>query len=64
MDQTEGDQRTGEKGIMVERMGGGKGIDKEHVWMTHRHGQQCGNGLWEWGVGCVERGKGGILRQL
>ena len=40
---------------------GGKkqnGLDKEHIWMTHRHEQQCGNWLWEWGVGWAEEGKG------
>ena len=36
-----------------------KGLDKEQVWMTHRQGQQCGDGLWEQGVGWVEEGKGG-----
>ena len=25
----------------------GKGPVKEHVWMTHGHGQQCGNWLCE-----------------
>ena len=25
----------------------GKGLVKEHVWMTHGHGQQCGDWLWE-----------------
>ena len=28
-----------------------KGLYKEHMWMTHGHGQQCGNWLWEQGVG-------------
>ena len=27
--------------------------------MTHGHGQQCGDGLWEWGLGWAEEGKGG-----
>ena len=29
----------------------GKGQLKEHVWMTHGHGQQCGNWLWEQACG-------------
>ena len=29
----------------------GKGLVKEHVWMTHRHGQQSEEWLWEWGGG-------------
>ena len=28
----------------------GKGLVKEHVWMTHGHGQQGGDGWWEWGM--------------
>ena len=28
-----------------------KGLDKEHVRMTHGHGPQCGNWLWEQGGG-------------
>ena len=36
----------------------GKALVKEHVWMTHGHGQHCGNWLWEQGVGWVEEGKG------
>ena len=42
----------------------GKGLVKEHVWMTHGHGQQCGDWLWESGVGWVEEGKGRKLGQL
>ena len=26
--------------------------------MTHRHGQQCGGGLWEWGWAGRRRAKG------
>ena len=39
----------------------GKGLVREHVWMTHGHGQQCGNGLWERRAGWVEKGKGGKI---
>ena len=39
----------------------GKGLDKEHVWMTHGHGQQCGNWLWGQTVGWVEEDKAGKL---
>ena len=37
----------------------GKRLVNEHVWMTHGHGQQSGNWLWEPGVGWTEDGKGG-----
>ena len=39
----------------------GKGLVKEPIWMTHGHGQQCGDWLWEHVVGCVEKGKGGKI---
>ena len=42
----------------------GKGLVKEHVWMTHGHGQQCGDWLWEQGVGWVEEDKWEKLGQL
>ena len=29
--------------------------------MTHRHRQQCGDGLWEWGLGWAEEGQGGKI---
>ena len=32
-----------------------KGLVKEHVWMTHGHGQRCGDGLWEQ-AGGLDRG--------
>ena len=35
----------------------GGGTRQEHVWMTHGHGQQCGN--WLWGARWVKKGKGG-----
>ena len=38
-----------------------KKLVKEHVWTTHGHGQQCGDWLWEWGMGWVEEGKGGKI---
>ena len=40
-----------EKGLLV----------KEHVWMTHGHGQWCGDWLWDVGVGWAEDGKGGEI---
>ena len=40
MEQTDSDQRGG----VVDNGGEkGKGLAKEHVGMTHGHGQQCGN---------------------
>ena len=39
----------------------GKGLLKEHVWMTHRHEQECGNRLWECGVVSAEEGKEGKI---
>ena len=41
-----------------------KRLVKEHTWMTHGHGQQCGDWLWEQGVGWAEEGKGGKLGEL
>ena len=38
--------------------GGKKGLVKRHVWMTHGHGEQCGDWWWEQGVGWGEEGKG------
>ena len=35
----------------------GKGLDEERVWMTHRHGQQCGDWLWECGSRLGGRGQ-------
>ena len=35
-----------------------KGLVKEHVYVTHGHGQQGGDRLWEQGVGWMEEGKG------
>ena len=47
------------------RMGNGgkkeKGLMKKHVWVTHGHGQQCGNWLWECRAGWAEEGKGGKI---
>ena len=37
----------------------GKGLVKDHVWMAHRHGQQCGDGLWEQGWAGQRRAKVG-----
>ena len=37
----------------------GKGIVKEHVWMTHRHEQEGGNGLWEGRMGQDRGGQRG-----
>ena len=34
----------------------GKGIDKEHVWVTHILGQQCANWPWEQRSGWMEEG--------
>ena len=42
----------------------GKGLDKEHVWMTHGQGQQGGNRLWEWGMGWAEEGSGTTVIEL
>ena len=39
----------------------GKGLDKEHLWMTHGHRQQCGDWLWGVGVGWAEEGEGGKI---
>ena len=39
----------------------GKGLVKEHVWMTHGHGQQSGDELWEQGVGQDEGGQRGKI---
>ena len=52
--------------IILLRKGGrkGKGLVREHVWMTHGHGQQCGDWLWVRGVGWAEKGKGGKMGQL
>ena len=36
-----------------------KGLIKEHVWITHGHGLQCGDWLWEWVVRWAEEAKGG-----
>ena len=36
----------------------GNRVAKEHICMTHGHGQQCGDCLSEWRRGWVERGKG------
>ena len=43
---------------MGERENGkkGKGLVKEHVCMTHGHGQWCGDGLWELGGGGWQHG--------
>ena len=35
----------------------GKGLVKEHVLMTHGHGQRCGDGLREWDGGGLGRGR-------
>ena len=37
----------------------GKGLVKEPVWMTHGHGQQRGNWLWQQGGGMGGGGKRG-----
>ena len=42
----------------------GKGLVKEPLWMTHRHGQWCGDWLWEPGMSWTEEAKGGKLGQL
>ena len=56
MEQTDSNQRGWGR---VDNIGKkGKGLVKEHVWMTHRQEQQCGDGLWELGVGWAEEGKG------
>ena len=34
----------------------GKGLDKEHVWMTHGHGQECGSWLTVGAGGGIGRG--------
>ena len=39
----------------------GKGLIKEHVWMTDGHGQQCEKWLQEWGLRWAEEGKGGKI---
>ena len=36
----------------------GKGLIKEHVQMTHGQGQQCGDWLWDPGVGWMEEDRG------
>ena len=57
MEQTNSDQRREGKGD-----NGGKkekGLDKEHVCMTHGHGQWCGDLLWEQGEGCMKEDTGG-----
>ena len=46
MKQTDSDQQERDNGGKK-----GKGLIKEHVWMTHGHGQLCGNWLWEREVG-------------
>ena len=47
MEQTDSDQRGGEGDNGGKK---GKGLVKEHV-NDHGHGQQCGDELWEQGVG-------------
>ena len=37
----------------------GKGLDKEHVWIIHGHGQQCENWLWQWRGGMGGGGQRG-----
>lgn len=55
MEQTYRDQRVGEGDNGGKK---GKGLDREHVWMTHGHGQVW-DWLWESGVDSMEDGKGG-----
>ena len=45
---------TSESGDWLKEDGG----FKEHVSVTHEHGQWCGDGLWELGAVLVDMGKG------